>query len=384
MPEQFTEKLRALEDKLYACQYAQAVMSYDEATAAPARSEDGRARAAEMLSRISFDALVNPETEALLKEAEAADLDELTAAEVRELRRRYDEIARIPADEYAAFTGLVQQAVPAWGRAKRSDDFDAFAPYLEKNVDARRRQAGYFAPDKDPYEAWLDRYERGLTIAQCDTLFAALRAEILPLLQEIQQRGKPVRTDFLDRDWPLEGQRELARRIMDLWGLDPDHCVLAESEHPFTEGFWHGDVRITTHYMQRDVLSSLYSVAHEGGHALYELHVDPACDFTVLAGGATMGLHESQSRLFENMVGRSRAFIHCLWPILREIFPEQTADFTEEELYRAANRAEPGLIRTEADELTYALHIMVRYELEKALLQGTLAVKDLPEAWNAP
>ena len=383
MPEQFTEKLRALEDKLYACQYAQAVMSYDEATAAPARSEDGRARAAEMLSRISFDALVNPGTEALLKEAEAADLDELTAAEVRELRRRYDEIARIPADEYAAFTGLVQQAVPAWGRAKRSDDFDAFAPYLEKIVDARRRQAGYFAPDKDPYEAWLDRYERGLTIARCDAFFEALRAEILPLLKEIQTRGKPVRTDFLDRDWPLEGQRELARRIMDLWGLDPDHCVLAESEHPFTEGFWHGDVRITTHYMARDVLSSLYSVAHEGGHALYELHVDPACDFTVLGGGATMGLHESQSRLFENMVGRSRAFIHWLWPVLREIFPAQTADFTEEELYRAANRAEASLIRTEADELTYALHIMVRYELEKALLQGTLAVKDLPEAWNA-
>lgn len=170
---------------------------------------------------------------------------------------------------------------------------------------------------------------------------------------------------------------------MDLWGLDPDHCVLDESEHPFTEGFWHGDVRITTHYMPRDVLSSLYSVAHEGGHALYELHVDPEYDFTVLGGGATMGLHESQSRLFENMVGRSRAFIRWLWPVLRELYPSQTADFTEEELYRAANRAEASLIRTEADELTYALHIMVRYELEKALLQGTLAVRDLPEAWNA-
>lgn len=384
MPGPIAQELRALQDKLYACQYAQALMSYDEATAAPARSEDGRARAAEVLSRMAFDALVNPDTEALLRRAGSdAALTGVTAAQVRGLRRRYDEIARIPADEYAAFTGLVQQAVPAWARAKRANDFAAFAPCLEKIVDARRRQAGYFAPGKDPYEAWLDRYERGLTIAQCDEFFAALRAQILPLLKAVQERGRPVRTDFLDRDWPLDAQKKLAKRIMDLWGLDPDHCVLAESEHPFTEGFWHGDVRITTHYMPRDLLSSLYSVAHEGGHALYELHVDPAYDFTVLAGGSTMGLHESQSRLFENLVGRSRAFIHCLWPDLRELFPEGLADVSEEELYRAANRAEPGLIRTEADELTYALHIMVRYELEKALLRGDLAVADLPEAWNA-
>lgn len=377
------QSLRQLQDKLYACQYAQALMSYDEATAAPARSEDGRARAAEVLSRIAFDALVNPDTDALLRRAQAEAGDEAEAAQARELRRRYDQIARIPADEYAAFTGLVQQAVPAWARAKRANDFAAFAPYLEKIVDARRRQAACFAPGKDPYEAWLDRYERGLTIAQCDRFFDALRAEILPLLQDIRTRGTPVRTDFLDRDWPLDAQKRLARYIMDLWGLDANHCVLAESEHPFTEGFWHGDVRITTHYMPRDMLSSLYSVAHEGGHALYELNVDPAWDYTVLAGGATMGLHESQSRLFENMVGRSRAFIHCLWPTLRELFPGQLSDVSEEELYRAANRAEPGFIRTEADELTYPLHIMVRYELEKALLQGTLDVAALPGAWNA-
>ena len=383
MPNTIQQKLRALEDKLYACRYAQALMSYDEATAAPARSEDGRARAAEVLSRISFDALVNPDTEALLKEAEAACPEGFAAAEVRELRRQYDAIARIPADEYAAFTGLVQQAVPAWGRAKRANDFDAFAPYLEKIVAALRRQAGYFAPHKDPYEAWLDRYERGLTIAQCDTFFDALRGEILPLLKEIQTRGKPVRTDFLDRDWPLDGQKELARRVMELWGLDPDHCVLDESEHPFTTEFWRGDVRITTHYMPRDMFSNLYSVAHEGGHALYERHIAPELDYTAVTGGATMGLHESQSRLFENYVGRSRAFVHCLYPTLRELFPTQLADVTEEEIWRAVNRAEPGLIRTEADELTYALHIMVRYELEKALIQGTLAVKDLPEAWNA-
>lgn len=214
-------------------------------------------------------------------------------------------------------------------------------------------------------------------------LFTTVRAAIVPLLEAVKSRGTPVRTDFLDQDWPIAGQRTLAQKIMKLWGLDPDRCTLAESEHPFTDGFNTRDVRITTHYMPRDVLSSLYSVAHEGGHALYELHVDPALDYTVLAGGASMGLHESQSRLFENMVGRSKGCIRLLWPTLRTLFGPQLSGVTEEEFYRAANRAEPGLIRTEADELTYCLHILVRYELEKALLHGELTVADLPAAWNA-
>ena len=174
-----------------------------------------------------------------------------------------------------------------------------------------------------------------------------------------------MRTDFLDQEWPIDAQRRVSKKIMELWGLDPAHCYLAESEHPFTTEFWRGDVRITTHYMPRDIFSNLYSVAHEGGHALYELNINPDYDYTAVTHGATMGIHESQSRLFENLVGRSRAFVHYLYPTLKELFPAQLADVSAEEIWRAVNRAEPGLIRTEADELTYSLHIMVRYELEK-------------------
>ena len=250
-------------------------------------------------------------------------------------------------------------------------------------IAARLAQARYFAPDRDPYEVLLDRYEKGLTIAQCDEFFATLRETIVPLLADIQTRGKAVRTDFLDQEWPIDAQRRVSKKIMELWGLDPAHCYLAESEHPFTTEFWRGDVRITTHYMPRDIFSNLYSVAHEGGHALYELNINPDYDYTVVTHGATMGIHESQSRLFENLVGRSRAFVHYLYPTLKELFPAQLADVSADEIWRAVNRAEPGLIRTEADELTYSLHIMVRYELEKALMQGTLAVADLPAAWNA-
>lgn len=375
-------RLRALEKQLYAYRYALNAIDFDAETVAPEGGAEGRAEACEVLSRASFDLLVNPGSAALLQAAAADAEDGQQAAEVRELQRQYDEIARIPAGEYAAFTKLVQQSVPVWTKAKRSNDFALFAPYLEQIVAARRAQARYFAPDRDPYEVFLDRYERGLTIARCDAFFGVLRAAILPLLAAIRDHGAPIRTDFLDQDWPLDAQKELSRRLLALWGLEPEHTLLVESEHPFTTEFWRGDVRLTTHYQPRDVFSNLYSVLHEGGHALYERHIDPALDYTALTGGSTMGLHESQSRLFENCVGRSRAFLRWLYPLLRELFPAQLADVSEEEVWRAVNRAEPGLIRTEADELTYALHIMVRYELEKALLQGTLAVADLPAAWN--
>lgn len=374
-------RLRALEKQLYAYLYAMTVIDFDAETVAPEGSADGRAEATEVLSRASFDLLVNDGTAALLKEAAADAETEQERAEVRNLQRQYDEIARIPADEYAAFTKLCSQSVPAWTKAKRTNDFSLFAPYLEKIIAARRAQARYFAPDRDPYEVLLDRYEKGLTIAQCDEFFATLRETIVPLLADIQTRGKAVRTDFLDQEWPIDAQRRVSKKIMELWGLDPAHCYLAESEHPFTTEFWRGDVRITTHYMPRDIFSNLYSVAHEGGHALYELNINPDYDYTVVTHGATMGIHESQSRLFENLVGRSRAFVHYLYPTLKELFPAQLADVSAEEIWRAVNRAEPGLIRTEADELTYCLHVMVRYEIEKQLIGGTLEAKDVPAVW---
>lgn len=374
-------RLRALEKQLYAYLYAMTVIDFDAETVAPEGSADGRAEATEVLSRASFDLLVNDGTAALLKEAAADAETEQERAEVRNLQRQYDEIARIPADEYAAFTKLCSQSVPAWTKAKRTNDFSLFAPYLEKLIAARRAQARYFAPDRDPYEVLLDRYEKGLTIAQCDEFFSTLRETIVPLLADIQTRGKAVRTDFLDQEWPIDAQRRVSKKIMELWGLDPAHCYLAESEHPFTTEFWRGDVRITTHYMPRDIFSNLYSVAHEGGHALYELNINPDYDYTVVTHGATMGIHESQSRLFENLVGRSRAFVHYLYPTLKELFPAQLADVSAEEIWRAVNRAEPGPIRTEADELTYCLHVMVRYEIEKQLIGGTLEAKDVPAAW---
>ena len=329
------QKVRELEKQLFGYSYAMRVIDFDSETVAPEDGNDGRAEAMEFLSRQSFDLLVNDSTAALLKAAAADAETEQEQAEVRNLQREYDEIAKIPAAEYAAFAKLCQQSIPAWTKAKRTNDFGVFAPYLEKIVAARRAQAAYFDPERDPYEVFLDRYERGLTIAQCDAFFAQLRETIVPLLAEIQKRGAPIRTDFLDQEWPIDAQKKVSKKIMQLWGLDPKRSMLAESEHPFTTEFWRKDVRITTHYMPRDMFSNLYSVAHEGGHALYELNINPDYDYTSVTGGATMGLHESQSRLFENIVGRSRAFVEYLYPTLKELFPQQLADVSAEEIWRA-------------------------------------------------
>ena len=379
------KSLMALQAKLAAYGHAMGLLFYDGATTAPKGTAANRGQTMSILSEEHYKLTTGEETVALLEflDAHKSELDEKQQRMVFLLIKDIRNMQKIPMDEYVAYQQLLVEADDVWHRAKETSDFALFEPVLEKIFETNIRFAHYCAPEKDPYDYWLSEYEDGLTMAQCDEFFATLRETIVPLLADIQTRGKAVRTDFLDQEWPIDAQRRVSKKIMELWGLDPAHCYLAESEHPFTTEFWRGDVRITTHYMPRDIFSNLYSVAHEGGHALYELNINPDYDYTVVTHGATMGIHESQSRLFENLVGRSRAFVHYLYPTLKELFPAQLADVSAEEIWRAVNRAEPGLIRTEADELTYSLHIMVRYELEKALMQGTLAVADLPAAWNA-
>ena len=375
-------RLRQLEKELYAYNYAIALIDVDEATVAPTESGEGRGEALGVLAGEVSRRLAASELPALLDAVDAEGPDAQMAAEVRELRRQNSLYARLPAGEYAAAKRLFTDSRTAWAKARSANDFASFAPWLKQCVETRRRWAACFAPEKDPYEVWLDQFQPGLTVARADAFFAALRGAIVPLLQEIRRRGKAPRTDFLAGTWPLAQQKALSACIMEVLGLTRDHCVLGETEHPFTQQLYDGDVRITTHYYEEDMVSNLYSVIHECGHALYERNISPALRYTVLAEGNCNGIHESQSRLFENYVGRSRAFLAFLWPRLQELFPGQLRGVTEEDFYRAVNRVQPSLIRTEADELTYALHIMVRYELEKRLLAGTLDVNDLPAEWN--
>ena len=376
-------KLAELEKKLYAYQAADSALYLDGTTVAPKDTAQGRGVALGVLAGERHRLFSAPETGTLLDFLweKREELDQLRRREVEELRRSYAQLTRIPADEYMEYAMLTNEAGDVWHRAKEAGDFELFRPLLEKLVAFNIRFAGYYDSTKAPYDALLNEYERGVDTVYLDGFFAALRGRIVPLLRAIGEKEQPD-DSFLYRHYPVEAQRKFSDYLMEVLGLDRAHCTIGETEHPYTLEFNNKDVRITTHYHEDNMDFSMYSVIHEGGHAKYELGIADELQYTCLAGGVSMGVHESQSRFYENLIGRSLPFIQAVFPKMKEFFPEQLAGVTAEQFYRAVNKAQPSLIRTEADELTYCLHVMVRYEIEKQLIGGTLAVKDVPETWN--
>ena len=377
------EKLNELEKASYALNHAQSILYTDGDTVAPKNSWKGRGKALAYLGELTYKQLVNPETgevlETILQHKD--ETDELTFRRAEVMKESYDELHVLPLEEYVAWQELTNEASAVWHDAKGKSDWHMFAPCLEKMIAARRRFASLKNPDKPAYDVLLDLYEKDITMAELDPFFRTLRKELSPVIREVAARKKPAPA-FMKGPWPIANQREFSQKIMALEGLDPLNCTLGETEHPFTNNTNKWDVRITTHYYEEDPFFSMYSVIHEGGHALYELDVQDDLQFTCLAGGVTMGVHESQSRFYENLIGRSRAFCVPLLKIMKEIFPERMQNVTEDELYSAVNLSRPSLIRTEADELTYSLHVMIRYELEKAMIAGDLQVNDIPGEWN--
>lgn len=363
--------------------HALGVLSLDAATAAPSDSWEGRGRTMEIMSGITYQLETDPKIGEWLKVLEN-HVEELTPMQRRQaevIRKNFNQTNKIPKEEYIAYSVLLNDAQSVWEKAKNENDFASFAPYLEGIVEYNRKFAGYYNPDLEPYDALLNEYEEGMNMETLDVFFTQLRDAIVPLVSKIQY-AEQIDDSFLNKVYPVAIQREFSDYLMQVLGLDRRYCGIAESEHPFTTNFNNRDVRITTHYHEKNVTFSMYSVIHEGGHALYELGADDCYNFTTLSGGVSMGIHESQSRFYENIIGRSEAFIHAIYPKMKELFPQQMDGVDETMLYRAVNKAEPSLIRTEADELTYANHVMVRYEIEKQLIAGTLAVKDVPAEWN--
>ena len=381
--EQALEKMHKLGRTYLAYVHAQGVIELDAATAAPKGSWEGRGVTAGILSEVMYDLIADPrngELIAYLKE-HMEELDAVSRREVEVLEKNYQRMNRIPAQEYVDYNVLLNDAQAAWEKAKNGNDFSLFQPYLEKIVEYNRKFAGYYDPSLPAYDALLNEYEEGMTMRVLDAFFEKLRSTIVPLINQISKKENPV-YEFASRHYPVETQKLFSDILMETMGLDRKYCGIAESEHPFTINYNNKDVRITTHYYENDMQPSMFSVIHEGGHALYELGADDKYNYTFLYGGASMGIHESQSRFYENLIGRSRAFVTYIFPKVQELFPEQMSDVDADMFYRAINRAEPSLVRIEADELTYCLHIMVRYEIEKKLIAGTLAVKDVPTAWN--
>lgn len=375
--------LDELQQKMFAYNAASSALYLDGVTVAPKETSQGRGVALGILAGESHKLFASEETGKLLSflEENMASLNPRRARQTVLLRRSYDRLSRIPAEEYMEYARLTNEASDVWHKAKEQSDFEMFRPVLEKLVEFNVKFAGYYDSTKAPYDALLNEYERGVDQKYLDNFFASVKEKLVPIVKAIGQKEQ-IDDSFLHRHYPVELQRQFSDYLMEVMGIDRNHCTIGETEHPFTLEFTSQDVRITTNYKEDSLADSMYSVIHEGGHALYELNIDPSFDYTCLAGGVSMGIHESQSRFYENLIGRSRAFIDAIFPHMKEIFAQQLADVDAEMFYKAVNKAQPSLIRTEADELTYCFHVMIRYEIEKQLIGGTLAVKDVPAEWN--
>lgn len=379
------EKFKEYEKTEFALRHATGVIYYDGATVAPKASDDVRGITLSELSRMQYELASSESTDEIIKTLtmHKDELDPVTRKKVEEINRNNERIKKIPVEEYVAYTELSNKSFSVWREAKEKNNFSMFCPYLQKMFDMTKKLAGYTDPDKDPYEASMDNFERGLTKKTCDEFFDNLREKLIPLIKEVSGRQNLVDDSPFHQKFPIDTQRKFSDYLMDLICIDKNRCIIGETEHPFTTSFSKYDVRITTHYYEDDFASSLYSVVHEGGHALYELHSGDNLAFSSLEGGVSMAIHESQSRFYENIIGRSREFCGLIYPWLRDNFKSQLDGISGEEFYRMINKSCPSLIRTEADELTYSMHVLIRYELEKAVFDGALKAEDLPGEWNA-
>ena len=382
-PKADIEVLEALERTLFSLGYALDEIGSLGPVIDPSDATTGRAEALAELEAARVRALCDPDVgDALGRLAATPELlSETQAAQVRVLTRDRDELVRVPAEKRAAFTRLTCEAEDVWRRAKAAGDWTSFSPYLDRVVEARRSMAKDRDPGRDPYDVCLDEYEPGSDRAFYDRFFAQVRDCVVPLLADCMASPSKPGHSPLEGAYDVERQWALARDLVDLEGVDPRALWLGRTEHPFTGGPSSGFVIIASHAHESDVLSNVFSMLHEGGHALYEQNVDPAYGMTSLRGGTSMGMHEAQSRFFENLVGRSEAFSEPLLAALSRHFPGRLSRVTARQLYHAENCAEPGLVRTEADELTYPLHILVRYEIEQLLFSGEATAADVPHLW---
>ncbi|MGH6811406.1 MAG: carboxypeptidase M32, partial [Methylocella sp.] len=365
---------------------ARAVLGWDQATYMPRGGAHARARQGATLSRLAHEKSVDPALgrllDALAPYADGLPYDSDEASLIRIARRDFEKAIKLPSAYVARASALASTSYDAWRRARPADDFAAMLPFLEKAVELSREYAGYFAPYKHVADPLIDAAEEGMTAASVRSLFAGLRRELIPLVRAIS--GQPIPgDDCLHGSFNERAQLDFSLSVVEQFGYDTGRGRLDKTHHPFCTKFSLGDVRITTRVDEKHFGDALFSTMHESGHALYEQGVAAALEGTPLGTGTSAGVHESQSRLWENVVGRGRGFWEHFYPVLRDRFPDQFRQTGFEAFYRAINKVQRSLIRTDADEVTYNLHIVMRFDLELELLEGNLRIKDLPEAWRA-
>ena len=380
------ENLRLLKDRLATISdvySAASVLAWDRQTYMPAGGVRGRAEQLASLARLAHERLVSPETGDLLEGAGEQEPGSDDAALLRLARREHKRASRLPARLVAETSRATALAEQAWIHAREQSDWTLFAPHVER-VLALKQEEAHYLDGEHPYDAMLDRYDPGANTKRLRVMFDELKARIVPLVRSVSDGLGEDRTVPLRGEFDEARQEAFGRRIVSSFGYDWSRGRQDRAVHPFCINFGGpGDVRITTRFDPQLLSVGLFATCHEAGHALYEQGIDPAYSRTPLAGGVSMGLHESQSRLWENLVARSRPFWSHFHPRLQEAFPGVLDDVDLEGLYRAVNAVRPSEIRTEADELTYDLHVLLRFELEVALFEQGITVSDLPEAWNA-
>jgi len=364
-----------------------ALLDWDMQTQMPFGAAESRARHLSTLAQLAHDMFVADETGKLLESAEqelkGADYDSDDASLVRVARRDFDRERKIPSDLVAELARASTLAHEVWVKARAENDFKAFIPALRQLVDLKIRAAECYGYTDHIYDALLDAYEPGLKTADVAATFEGLRKDLVPLVHAIGERVKRVDDSVLHQRYDEDLQRRFAEMAIRRFGYDFNRGRQDRAVHPFCTNFSRDDVRITTRFDPMWLNPALFGTLHETGHALYEQNVGANLEGTILCGGTSLGVHESQSRLWENIVGRGRHFWAYFFPILQTFFPDQLGSVPVETFYRAINRVEPSFIRVEADEATYNLHIMLRFELETDMLTGKVRLEDLPEAWNS-
>ena len=385
MNERYDELTRRLAE-IHHVRMSRGVLSWDQHTKMPPKGGEARAEQLGTLDRIGHELFIADEIGELLEELrpyeESLDYDSDEASLLRVTRRDYEKARRVPSDLRAEMTRAGATALPAWIEARQSSDFSIFLPYLERNVGLLRQYIACFDKADHDYDIVLDDYDEGMTTAEVRAVFDELKAELIPLIAEITERADAVDDTVLHQQFPIDRQRAFALEVLRELGFEDDSWRLDPTVHPFAMSAAITDIRLTTRYNEDD-LNSFFAAVHEFGHGFYENGIDPRLDNTPLAQVTSMSLHESQSRMWENLVGRGLPFWRHFHPRLQAAFPEQFGNVDLDELYRAINKVEPSFIRIEADEATYNLHIILRFELEQEILEGGLELSDLPAAWNA-
>ena len=374
------EELQEILQKASMYRAALSLMSWDSDTIAPPKAAEWTARFVGTISQEYFTMMTSPRVRDLAAAIDPETLDHDGKALLRHVRRTVENLTSIPAEEYRAYQELLVRSRATWKHAKDTNDFASFAPVLQQVIDTRRRFAALRVKDGEtPYNVLLNDYEEGFPAAVLDPFFEKLKACVVPLLQ---RRTEALHERIVTRTSPLEKQKAFCAWLAAYAGFDPERGALGETEHPFNCTMHNHDSRLALHYYEHDANSAISSTMHESGHAIYEQQVDDRYTLTFLGGGASTAMHESQSRFFENHVGRSRAFWEPIYPTLQRMQPEAYGGVPFDEYMRELNVAVPNLVRIEADELTYSLHIIVRYELEKAFIDGGMKAEELPAAWN--